>query len=285
MTDNKEVKISADKYLKLLKAENALNALECAGVDNWAGYGQQHEYMASEKALLKEVNSKVVNSENKEQPRLNLKKKISRARVMLQEKEIKKTGYNKFSNYYYFELRDFLPYINKICDELGLYCEFQFESTKATLTITDSDADEDFREWSTPIEIAILKGCSAIQNIGGSQSFARRYLYIMAFEIAEADAIEGGEIDQDAEQGKQKINKASILAIRSLLDETQSNEKNFLEWAKVARIEDITNAELGTCITKLNRIKQAIAKEKKTEIKKTKEIKKEENTIPEYIDF
>jgi hypothetical protein len=223
-------------------------------------------------------------SENKEQPKLNIQKKIAKARVMLQEKELKKTGYNKFSNYNYFELGDFLPHINKTCDELGLYCEFQFESEKATLTITDSDKIEDFRIWSTPIEIATLKGCSGIQNIGGSQSFARRYLYIMAFEIAESDAIEGGEIDQDAEQGKQKISKASVFTIRSLLDETNSNEKKFLEWAGVARAEDITNAAFGTCITKLNRIKETIEKEKRAKLEKAKQ-NKEENVIPDSIDF
>ncbi|AJG98834.1 MULTISPECIES: ERF family protein [Clostridium] len=216
-------------------------------------------------------------AENKEQPKLNIQKKISRARVMLQEKELKKTGYNKYSNYTYFELGDFLPHINRICDELGLYCEFQFEANEAKLTITDSDKIEDFKTWSTPVEIAILKGCSAIQNIGGTQSFARRYLYIMAFEIAESDSIEGGEVDQEAEQGKQKINKASVFTIKSLLDETHSNEKKFLEWAGVSKIEDITNAALGTCINKLNRIKEKLEKEKKDTEK--------ENIIPEQIDF
>lgn len=198
----------------------------------------------------------------------NIQKKISKARVNLQEKELKKTGYNKFSNYNYFELGDFLPHINKICDELGLYCEFQFELTEATLTITDSDKIEDFRTWSTPIEIPTLKNCSSMQNIGGSQSFARRYLYLMAFEIAESDVIDGGEIDKEAEEGKQKINKVSIFTIKSLLDETNSNEKKFLEWAGVSKVEDITNESFGTCITKLNRIKEQLIKEKKAAEKK-----------------
>lgn len=216
-------------------------------------------------------------TDNKEQSKLNIQKKISKARVELQKKDIKKTGYNKYSNYSYFELGDFLPYINEICDELGLYCEFKFESEKAILTIEDSDKTEDFRVWSTPIEIATLKGCSTMQNIGGTQSFARRYLYMMAFEIAESDAVDGGQIDEDAELGKQKINKASVFTIKSLLDETNSNEKKFLEWAGVSKIEDITNATLGTCITKLNRIKENLEKEKKASEKK--------NEFPKELDL
>lgn len=55
-----EVKISAKRYLSLLKSENELNGLECAGVDNWCGYGEHHEYMEDEEDLVKEVNSKII---------------------------------------------------------------------------------------------------------------------------------------------------------------------------------------------------------------------------------
>lgn len=96
----------------------------------------------------------------------------------------------------------------------------------------------------------------------------------MAFEIAESDTIDGGEVDTDAEQGKQKINKAAIFTIKALLDETASNEKKFLEWCGVSKIEDITNAALGTCLNKLNKIKTQLEKDKR-EAEKNKQIPKE----------
>ena len=188
--------------------------------------------------------------------KLNLFQKIQKARVELQKREIKKTGYNKYSNYYYFELSDFLLPINEICNQVGLYSEFQYTNTEATLTIYDTDNTEHFRVWTTPVEVAILKGCSTIQNIGGTQSFARRYLYMMAFEIAESDAIDNGSVDQDAELGKQKINKSSVLTINGLIDETKTDKKKFLEWAGVEKVEDITNNALGTCINMLNKKKK-----------------------------
>ena len=159
--------------------------------------------------------------------KLNLFQKIQKARVELQKREIKKTGYNKYSNYYYFELSDFLSPINEICGELGLYTEFQYSNTEAWLTIYD-----------------------------GTQSFARRYLYMMAFEIAESDAIDNGGVDEEAELGKQKINKASVLTINGLIDETKTDKKKFLEWAGVEKVEDITNNALGTCINMLNKKKK-----------------------------
>ena len=43
---NKEVEmitIEKGEYERLLKAEAMLDALECAGVDNWCGYGEAME--------------------------------------------------------------------------------------------------------------------------------------------------------------------------------------------------------------------------------------------------
>ncbi|MEG3041579.1 MAG: ERF family protein [Clostridium sp.] len=209
--------------------------------------------------------------EEYKKPKLNIYQKLQKSRVELQNKELKKSGYNKYSDYKYFELGDFLPYINEICDVLGLYCEFQFTKENATLTVIDSESPGELRVWSTPVEIATLKGCSSIQNIGGSQSYARRYLYLMAFEIAEADTVDGGEIDQDAEEGKAKISKAAVMTIKKLIDETSTEENKFLGWAGVNKVEDIQNSMLGTCINMLNK--------KKIEIEELRKKKEEEESI------
>lgn len=196
---------------------------------------------------------------------LNIFQKIQRARVELQRKELKQTGLNKYSNYKYFELGDFLPYVNDICDKVGLYCEFQFEANLATLSIYDCDNPDSFRRWTTPIEIATLKGCSSLQNIGGTQSYARRYLYLMAFEISEGDSVDGGEIDQEAEEGKAKINKPTIMIIRKLIDETETDINKFLSWAQVEKIEDIQNYMKHTCINMLREKKEKMDEKKKEE--------------------
>lgn len=176
-----------------------------------------------------------------EEKKLNIFQKIQKARVELQKKDLKKTGYNKYSNYKYFELGDFLPQINEICNNLGLYTEVQYKEKEATLTVFDCDNLESFREWTTPVEVASLKGCSTIQNIGGTQSFARRYLYIMAFEVAETDVIDSGEVDQEAIEAVKKIDKSKVATIKKLLDETHADIKKFLGYFSVERVEDLTN--------------------------------------------
>lgn len=215
-------------------------------------------------------------SEKIEQPKLNIYQKLQKSRVELQQKKLKKTGVNKYSNYTYFDLGDFLPAINEICNSNGLTPIFQFTSTLSTLTIIDADNVESKVEFSTPIEIASLKGCSNIQNIGGTQSYARRYLYMMAFEVAEADMIDGGvEIDQDAENAKKKIDKSSVFVIKKLIEETNTDQEKFLNWIGSKRVEDITNDCLGTCMRELNK--------KKGSIEKAKEAAEKKNEFPEEL--
>ncbi len=44
----KYYKISESELLSLLSDANQLNALECAGVDNWSGFVWRHEYKDEE---------------------------------------------------------------------------------------------------------------------------------------------------------------------------------------------------------------------------------------------
>lgn len=58
--EGKFVKISAEKYLELLKKADEFDSLDAAGVDNWEGYGEHCEYMIDEDELIEEVNSKLI---------------------------------------------------------------------------------------------------------------------------------------------------------------------------------------------------------------------------------
>lgn len=203
--------------------------------------------------------------------KLNIFQKIQKVRVELQKKDVKKTGLNKFSNYKYFELSDFLPHIMELCDKYGIYTEFQYTNEEAKLIVFDTESKE-FREWTTPIEVAALKGCSSIQNIGGTQSYARRYLYTMAFEIAESDMVDAGQVDQAIEEGKQKIKRPAVLTLKKLIVETETDESKFLNWAGAKRVEDITNDMLKTCLDMLEKKKKVEAKDKKVDDPKQEKI-------------
>ena len=52
---------------------------------------------------------------------MSVHKKLMQARIQLQNLPLKKTGHNKFAGYYYFELGDFLPDVQQIFNNIGLW--------------------------------------------------------------------------------------------------------------------------------------------------------------------
>jgi hypothetical protein len=120
---------------------------------------------------------------------MSVHKKLMQARVMLQSTEMKKSGLNKFAGYSYFELSDFIPEIQKIFYEIGLCGVVSFDTTHATLCITDTD-DGSQIVVTSPMAEANLKGAHPIQNLGAVLSYQRRYLWMAALEIVEHDIID-----------------------------------------------------------------------------------------------
>lgn len=201
-----------------------------------------------------------------ESNKLNVMQKIQNARAELQKRDIKKTGINKGLNFKYFELEDFLPHVNEICNDLKLYTEFNFSKEEATLKIFNSENIEEVREFKTPVEIATLRNGSSMQNIGGTQKYARRYLYMMAFEISESDVLDlDNAVDLEAEEAKRKINKAKVITINKLIDETDTDINKFLSYAQVKRVEDITNDAFPTLLNFLNKKRVKEESKKKEE--------------------
>ena len=115
--------------------------------------------------------------------------KLQRSRIRLQSAPLKKSGHNKFANYQYFELGDFLPIINKIFHEEGLCSVVSFDKDLATLRIVDTDNGSSIT-FTSPMAEANLKGTHPIQNMGAVQTYSRRYLYVSALEIVEHDALD-----------------------------------------------------------------------------------------------
>jgi hypothetical protein len=120
---------------------------------------------------------------------MSVHKKLMQARVTLQGTKLQKSGHNKFAQYYYFELGDFLPEIQNIFNTLGLCGVVSFTNEMATLSITDME-DGTTLNITSPMSSAALKGCHEVQNLGAVQTYLRRYLWVTAMEIVEHDALE-----------------------------------------------------------------------------------------------
>lgn len=127
--------------------------------------------------------------EEHEQQQWQVYHKLQTARIKLQQTQLKKSGHNKFAGYQYFELGDFLPTINQIFHELGLCSTVSFTADNAVLSIIDTDTGGAI-SFTSPMAEAQLKGCHPVQNLGATQTYLRRYLYVLALEIVEHDALD-----------------------------------------------------------------------------------------------
>jgi hypothetical protein len=127
---------------------------------------------------------------------MSVYKKLQKARIALQGQKLTKSGKNKFAGYDYFELGDFLPSIQTICNDIGLCGVVSFSNDMAYLQINDTE-DGTSIMFTAPMSSAALKGCHDVQNLGAVISYLRRYLWVNAFEIVEHDAL-------DATTGKEE---------------------------------------------------------------------------------
>lgn len=124
--------------------------------------------------------------------------KLQQARVKLQGRKLTKSGKNKFAGYEYFELGDFLPAVQEICNEVGLCGVISFTDGMAYLNIYDTTSS-DCIVFSSPMGSIELKGSHNIQNLGAVQTYLRRYMWMAAFEIVEHDALDAGSVEKKPE--------------------------------------------------------------------------------------
>lgn len=152
--------------------------------------------------------------------------KLAQARVKLQKENLKKTGNNR--SFKYFELKDFLPRVNEIFDELKMCAVVRYSSELATLTIYDCEKDESI-EFTSPMVQKALPSGTEIQNLGAIQTYQRRYLYLTALEIVEDDLVDSIPIEK-TEQKKQESQKHYNKSTQQNANSTQ--DKSILDKLK-----------------------------------------------------
>lgn len=152
---------------------------------------------------------------------MNIYEKLQKCRVELQNKGLSKTGNNKFANYTYFELSDFLPTINQMCLDHKLMTQTSFTNELATLKIINAEAPEEVIEFTSPMASAQLKGCHDIQNLGAVETYQRRYLLVTAFEIVENDALDPTNGKDDKAKNDSNSNSKNSNSGQKKLSEAQ----------------------------------------------------------------
>jgi hypothetical protein len=133
----------------------------------------------------------------------NVYQKLLEARVLFMEEDVKKSGKNMKMSYKYFELQDIVPVATPIFQKVGLLPVTTFTDDVAMMTLIDVDNPSDCINFTSPMReiepiISTKTGgevTNAIQRLGSVETYQRRYLYMIALDIVESDAIEAATGD------------------------------------------------------------------------------------------
>jgi len=116
--------------------------------------------------------------------------------------EIKKSGHNKFVGFKYHELNDFIHVINELNFKHGIndHVLIDSENNICSITLTNTDNSEDSYTTAVPYKEAEMLASGgkdskvdAIQRMGSTITYNRRYLYMTAYNIQESDGVDGQE--------------------------------------------------------------------------------------------
>lgn len=121
---------------------------------------------------------------------MNIFEKMINAKIQIADKGLKKNGLNKFNGMQYYELSDIQYPVLKVCQEFKLCPFISFDKEYAYLTIVNVEKPEETIVIKSPMAEAQLKSCHQIQNMGAVETYQRRYLYLIAFDIVEDDILD-----------------------------------------------------------------------------------------------
>lgn len=147
----------------------------------------------------------------------------------------------------YAKLEDVDAVIRPLLAEEGF--SFSFDSRSApngmiefTGTLHHRDGHAETKTISLPVDAGA--GRSAVQNVGSSTSYARRYLISMHLNLITRDEDDDGM----GGSGKEPITPAQVVELTRMLAEAGGDPARFCKWLGVERVEDVRLAQYGRAI-------------------------------------
>jgi hypothetical protein len=169
--------------------------------------------------------------------------RLSTTRSQFHSMKLKKTGHNKFANYFYFELGDFLIPALQIMEQNGIVTVISFGKEMASMKLINIDNPEEVIVIESPMSEANLKGTHAVQNLGAVQTYLRRYLWVAALEIVEHDAL-----DATTGKGDKKVSpvKSDIDLPQEQIEILRDMAQEITELVNEGRPKDALNMVIAT---------------------------------------
>lgn len=171
-----------------------------------------------------------------EEKKMNVYQKLLKARADFLAAKVKKSGKNQHLKFDYFELDDIVPVATRIFSEVGLLPVVCFDGELATMRMVDADCPEDYITFTSPVVALTQNGMNAVQALGATETYQRRYLYYMALDICEPDALDRDQPQQKKKPAESRIIKpAQVEEIcKMAVRDAGVNAEKFLPWVAKA---------------------------------------------------
>lgn len=178
----------------------------------------------------------------------NVLSKLATARLFIKSHPTKKDGRNTFSNYDYFTPEIVSKLVNEACIEANIICVFSLKQDAlgyyGEITTTDLETGE-VLVTETRTDRPEIKATNATQQMGGMNTYAKRYSLMSLFDI------EDNTIDFDSQDNSKSAAKNS------------SGEKPWLNKGTKEFDGAVTKLKAGT--TTIEKIKTVMKISKETE--------------------
>lgn len=172
---------------------------------------------------------------------------LQEVRFELSKASLKKTGKNNYQGFEYFELKDFLPTATELFRKHDLTPVFNIEISPEGVEYAILDI---FYKGSEKITFkaptARSNGKNPIQDLGAMITYMKRYVYIMALEIAENDIVDSqdqNEVKKNAVKYATDFQVEKIIAngklIASELNELNIKIKNDCKTLSIEKASEL----------------------------------------------
>ena len=123
---------------------------------------------------------------------IKLLKKLQKARRTFLDESIVKSGTNNFKHFRYWELKDLIPLVQTVCEELEMETAWGVCNGRPCLHLYDFEQGDDQEPITVDLQQITVEGNSMMQmqDVGGVETYTKRYLICKLFNIVENDIIE-----------------------------------------------------------------------------------------------
>ena len=116
-------------------------------------------------------------------------KKINQAIEKIKNSDLKKGGYNSYSEYAYYTPEQIDKLVREACQDLNIFVKFDLKRNElgidGTIEIIDLDENAPSAFYTMASDIPSIKATNISQQLGGAMTYTKRYMLMNVFDIVD----------------------------------------------------------------------------------------------------